>query len=344
MKIDKKNITLKDVALRAGVSVATASRSLGNYGYVDKETKKKVLKAAKDLNYHFNSIAKGLRTKRTHTIGFLLPDITNPFYTRIAKGIQDYAYEKGYSVVIAYDDSMSNKTIKFFEMFFQDRMEGLIFSTPYNEVLEEMCRNTLKKGIPVVSCYGTKKVRFSDLIQSDAIGGCYKATKFLFDSGFPNFFVIKVKDSSISQRRFEGIEKFYEEIGKKLNKDFVLEVKDYSDRCGYEAAKEVFILGKKPTAIFCFGEQLAIGVMRAAKDCNISIPDELSLVSVDDVIASQLTPSITSVSLPVYHAGQVAANLIIERIEGKKRIKSREIYLEERFIIRESTSYNRLGN
>ncbi|MCX6090676.1 MAG: LacI family DNA-binding transcriptional regulator, partial [Candidatus Atribacteria bacterium] len=96
MKINKKNTTLKDVAKRSGVSVATSSRALGNYGYVDQDTKKKVLKAAQDLNYHFNSFAKGLRTRRTHTIGFLLPDITNPFYTRIAKGIQDVAYEKGY--------------------------------------------------------------------------------------------------------------------------------------------------------------------------------------------------------------------------------------------------------
>jgi len=333
----KINITLKDVAKRAGVSVATASRALGNYGYVDRDTKKKVLKAAQDLSYHFNSIAKGLRTRRTYTIGFLLPDITNPFYTRIAKGIQDVANEKGYNVVIAYDDSMSNKTKRFFDMFFQDRMEGLVYSTPYNEVLEEMCKITLKKSIPIVSCYGTKKVHYSDLVQSDSIGGCYKATKYLVESGHPNFFILKVKESSISQRRFEGIMKYYEEIGRGIDPKYVLENQDYSDRCGYESARKIFKIWEKPTAIFCFGEQLAIGVMRAAKDHNISIPDDLSLISVDDVIASQLTPSLTSVSLPVYHAGEVAAGLIIERIEEKKRIKTREIYLEEKFIIREST-------
>lgn len=333
----KINITLKDVAKRSGVSVATASRALANYGYVDKDTKKRVLKAAQDLNYHFNSIAKGLRTRRTYTIGFLLPDITNPFYTRIAKGIQDIVYEKGYNVVIAYDDSKSDKTKRFFDMFFQDRMEGLVYSTPYNEVLEEMCKFTLKKSIPIISCYGTKKVHYSDLVQSDAIGGCYKAAKYLCESGHSNFFILKVKESLISQRRFDGIKKFYEEIGKEIDSRYVIEITDYSEECGYQAAMEIFKIQKKPSAIFCFGEQLAIGVMRAAKDQNISIPDELSLVSVDDVIASQMTPSLTSVSLPVYHAGEVAAELIIERIEGKKRMKTREIYLEEKFIIREST-------
>jgi LacI family transcriptional regulator len=335
--MERRTVTIKDVAREAGVSVATASRALGNYGYVSKETRKKVLEAAAKLNYNHNLVAKSLRTRRTFTIGYLLPDITNPFYAGIARGIQDVAFARGYSVILCNNDNDTTKTERFFKMFLRSRMEGIIYSTPYNEALREMVERAIESGIPVVNCYGSTRVPALDVVMGDAEGGCYRATKYLLELGHRNIAFLKVRESGISKRRFEGCQRAFKEVGLEIPEDFVVEVGDYSQESGYLSAKILFTRQDLPTAVFAFSEQLAIGVLKAARESGIKVPEQLSLVGIDDVIGEVLQPSLTSVRIPTYEAGKTAAMLLLERIEGYLPAAPRRVVLKEKLIVREST-------
>jgi DNA-binding LacI/PurR family transcriptional regulator len=341
--MERRTVTIKDVAREAGVSVATASRALGNYGYVSKETRKKVLEAAAKLNYNHNLVAKSLRTRRTFTIGYLLPDITNPFYAGIARGIQDVAFTRGYSVILCNNDNDTTKTERFFKMFLRSRVEGIIYSTPYNEALREMVERAIESGIPVVNCYGSTRVPALDVVMGDAEGGCYRATKYLLELGHRNIAFVKVRESGISKRRFEGCQRALEEFGVTASPDFLIEVDDYSQESGYLGAKTLFARWDLPTAIFAFSEQLAIGVLRAARESGVKIPEDLSLVGVDDVIGEVLQPPLTSVRISTHEAGKTAAMLLFERIEKGLLNQPRRVILEERLVVRGSTQQAKIS-
>ncbi len=334
--MEKRTVTIKDVAKEARVSVATASRALGNYGYVSNEARRKVLEAARKLNYNHNLVAKSLRTRRTLTIGYLLPDITNPFYAGIARGIQDVAFEQGYSVVICNNDNDTTKTERFLKMFIRNRVDGIIYSTPFNQALEEMVGMAIKSGIPVVNCYGSTRVPALDVVTGDAEGGCYKATKYLLDLGHTKIAFLRVRGSGISKRRFAGCKRAFEEMGLVIDPELVLEANDYSQKNGYLAAKMFF--GRKigASALFAFSEQLGIGALKAAREEGVEVPGALSLVAVDDIIAEMLHPPLTSLSIPTYEAGRMAALLLFERIDGQAVLSSRQVVLEERLVVRES--------
>jgi LacI family transcriptional regulator len=333
----KEVVTIKDVAREAGVSVATASRALGGYGYVSKEAKSRVLEAARKLGYNHNLVAKSLRTRKTYTLGYLLPDIANPFYAGIARGIQDVAFEQGYSVIICNNDNDITKTERFLKMFIRNRVEGIIYSAPFNQALKEMVETAIANGIPVVNCYGSTRVAALDTVTGDAEGGCYKAVRHLLELGHQRIAFLKVRESGISKRRFSGCKRALEEAGVEIPQDLIVEVSDYSQASGYLGAKMLFARKELPTAVFAFSEQLAIGVLKAARENSIPIPKRLSLIGVDDVIGEVLEPPLTSVKIPTYEAGKAAATLLLDRIEGRIEDSPREVILEEKLIIREST-------
>jgi len=336
--MEKRAVTIKEVAKEAGVSVATASRALGNYGYVSEEARKRVIEVARRLNYNHNLVAKSLRTRRTLTVGYLLPDITNPFYAGIARGIQDVAFEQGYSVIICNNDNDTTKTERFLKMFIRNRVEGIIYSTPFNQALEEMVGMAIRNGIPVVNCYGSTRVPALDVVTGDAEGGCYKATKYLLDLGHRKIAFLRVRGSGISERRFAGCKRAFEEMGLEIAPELILEVEDYSQKSGYLSAKVFLSSGIKATALFAFSEQLGIGVLRAAREESIGIPGGLSVVAVDDIIAEVLTPPLTSLSIPAYEAGKAAVSLLLSRIEGRTSAQFRQVVLEEKLVVRESVS------
>jgi len=332
-----KKITIKDVAKEAGVSVATASRALGEYGYVTKETKEKVLNAALKLNYNYNALAKSLRTNKTMTIGYLLPDIANPFYSRIVRGIQDVAFEEGYNVIICSNDNDIIKTERFVKMFLRHQVEGIIYSTPYNQVLNDMCETFKKQGIPIINCYGSTQVCASDMVIGDAEKGCYQATHHLLELGHRQIAILRVKESGISKRRFEGCKKALEDFGVEIDPHFLVDAEDFSQKSGYLQAKILFSYPQKPTAILAFSEQLAIGVLKAAREDGIKVPEDISLVGVDDIIAEVLEPPLTSIALPTYEAGRTAASLLFSRLRDGNSSPSRQVVLEEKLVVRKST-------
>lgn len=332
-------VTIREVAKEARVSVSTASRALASYGYVKTETRRRVLQAAKKLGYHFNTLAKGLRTSRTYSIGYLLPDITNPFYALLAKGIQDFAFDNGFTVSVLNDDNNPKKTKAIFKMFLYYRIEGIIYSTPYNKSLEEMTKVMLENEIPIINCYGSRGVSYSDIVESDSINGCFKATKYLFSLGHKHIAVVTVKDSYISGQRLLGCKKAFNEFGVEMKNLYIFEVENYYEKSGYEITSNIMSLNPRPSAIVTFGEQLAIGVIKWAHDNKFQIPQHFSLVSVDDIISDILSPTLTSVSIPVYEAGKTSAELLLNRINSNIPRTSRKVVLDEKFVVRESTGF-----
>ncbi|HSV32378.1 MAG TPA: LacI family DNA-binding transcriptional regulator [Atribacteraceae bacterium] len=336
--MEKRVVTIRDVAREAGVSVPTASRALAEYGYVKRETRKKVLETARILGYQYNLVAKSLRTNKTQTIGYFLPDITNPFYAGIARGIQDFAFARGYNVIICNNDNDILKTQQLFKMFIRNRVEGIIYSVPFNEALQEMVEIVRNNGIPIVNCYGSTRANASDVVTGNVSEGCYRATKYLLELGHRNIAFLKVRGSGINARRLEGCVKAFEEFRLELNPDLIIEAEDFTQQSGYLNSKIMFLQSRRPSALFAFNERLAMGVLKAAKEMGISIPRELSLIGVDDIMAELLEPSLTSLAIPTYEAGKTAASLLFNRIEKKKNDQpTRHMFVDELLRIRAST-------
>jgi LacI family transcriptional regulator len=334
-------VTLREVANEAGVSIATASRALGGYAPVNEEIKKRVFEAARKLHYQHNLVAKNLRTRRTFTIGYLLPDITNPFYAGIARGIQDVAGSRGYSVILCNNDNDPAKTERFGKMLLRHRVEGIIYSTPYNEALLEMVETAAANGIPVVNCYGSTRVPSQDLVWSDASLGCYRGMRYLLELGHREIAILKVKGSGVSERRLEGCRKALEEFGVPFDPSLVIEAGDYSQKSGYLSAKIFLGNRRKPSALLSFNEQLSIGALKAAREVGVRIPQDLSVIAVDDIIAEVLEPPLTAIAIPKYEAGEITAALLLERIEQGDNVSSRQIILEEKLVVWSSTQVPR---
>ncbi len=336
--MEKKNVTIKDVARKAGVSVPTASRALAGYGYVKRETREKVLKSAKNLGYQLNFVAKSLRTRKTQTIGYLLPDITNPFYAGIARGIQDVSFTRGYNAIICNNDNDILKTQQLFKMFIRNRVEGVIYSVPFNEALSEIVEIVKNNGIPVVNCYGSTRAPASDVVTGNVSEGCYKATMYLLELGHRDIAFLKVRGSGINARRLEGCKKAFEEFGLHVHPNLVIEADDFTQHSGYLNTKIMFAQSKRPSALFAFNERLAMGVLKAAKELGIVIPNDMSLIGVDDIMAELLEPPLTSVAIPTYEAGRTAASLLFNRVEkGNNELPVRHMLVEELLKIRAST-------
>lgn len=224
------------------------------------------------------------------------------------------------------------------KMFIRNRVGGIIYSTPYNDALKQMVETTRKNGIPTVNCYGSTRINASDVITADATMGCYKAMKYLLELGHRHIAILKVRGSGISKRRLEGCKKAFTEFGLEMNPDLIVEADDFTQRSGFRSAKLLFNQPNIPSALFAFSEQLAMGVLKAAKSEGIAIPRDMSLIGVDDMIADLLDPPLTSLSIPTYEVGHAAASLLFDRIEKRKNDSPpRCMLMDETLTVRDST-------
>lgn len=311
-------VSIKDVAKLAGVSISTASNALNNTPLVSEKTREKVLEAARKLNYKPNALARSLVTRRSRTVGLLIPDVSDPYFTEVARGVEDCASEHDYSVVLCNTDRNPDKERRYFNILREKRVDGIIF-TGGSMGNERHLLQLEEENAPVV-VIGRHSLPFRAVLVDNA-GGASLAAEHLISRGHSRIgFIAGPLSSTTSQDRLEGYRITLARHGIPYTEKFVREG-DFKIEGGAKAARELLDLPEeeRPTAIIAGNDQMAIGVIGVAREKGLQVPRDLAVIGFDDIpVASLITPPLTTVRLPMYEMGHKAMGLLLGVI-GKEQ-------------------------
>lgn len=329
--------TIYEIAKRAGVSHMTVSRAFNNPELVGKETRKKIMMVADELDYHPNLVARSMRTKRTNYLGLVLPDIINPFFPEIVRGVDDYARKNKYNVILVNTDNDYEVEISSIKMFINRGIDGIILSGIAGGKKDaEFLNEIINKGIPVILIDRFIPDITSSYVITDNFRAAYDATKYLIDLGHRKIGVISSPQKiKIFQDRLKGYKKALLDNKIKYYEEYICEGEE-SIESGYKAAKKLLARTNNFTAIFTMCDFMAFGVYKYCKENSIKIPDDVSIISIDDIYTSALiTPPLTTMEQQKYEMGCNAATILIKSIKANK-IPTRQLILEAKLVERES--------
>lgn len=327
--------TIKDVAKQVGVSTATVSHVINKTRFVSEDLKERVLKAIRDLNYQPNAIARSLVKRKTHTIGIIISDILNPFYTAIVRGIEDVTHKSGYSVMLCNTDEDPGKEKLYIQVLLEKRIDGLAISTAFQNGVHPLLSQL--KGIPLVSIVRRIKGLNSDAVLGDNTGGAYQAIDHLIKLGHRRIGIISgPRGLSSGAERLEGYKKALDHYRIPIDEQFI-KFGDFKRRSGYSLTIETFRKGPFPTALFVANNQMASGALQALNELKIRIPEDISFVSFDDMEwYSLLHPPLTTVEHSPYLLGKTAGEMLLQKV-GHKRKNPKKVIIPSYLIVRRST-------
>ena len=337
-----KKITIVDVAKKAGVSKGTVSAVINGKNSVKPATRDLILSIMKDLNFRPKGVARNLKNNNLDkSIGIIIKDLNYPFYTSIAAGAKEYANSKGYSVFITSSENDHECEKKFSHLFSSKDIKGTIIAPIVEGTAEIEHLFKLKMiNYPFVLLEDVKGIQ-ANVVAIDNLKAIKKAVKYLIDSchtkivhfaGPPN--------SSHTQERIEGFRHAFSERTLVFNKDMIVSIGSNYDE-SFAKTIEYFKNRKRedyPTAIVCFNDMQALAVMRALKELNIRVPDDISIIGNDDIYYAQIYPvPLTTIRAPQHEIGRKAAEILIRNIEAHALLTVEKIVLDTEFIIRESS-------
>ncbi|EHC9866085.1 substrate-binding domain-containing protein [Vibrio alginolyticus] len=328
--------TMKDIAKLAGVSTSTVSHVINKTRFVSEEISERVNNAAKELNYYAPSaLARSLKVNRTKTIGMLVTTSTNPFFGEVVKGVERSCYQKGYSLILCNTEGDNERMRQSINTLLQKRVDGLILmcSSLEGERIDVFERYP---DIPVVVMDWGPMLFTSDKIQDNSLRGGYLAAKYLIDCGHTEIGCITgplIKHQA--QMRYEGYKRAMNEAGLEFNANWIIE-SDFECEGGYQAFKKMAQRGALPSSIFVSNDMMAMGVINAANELDIKVPDDLSIIGYDDIhIAKFMSPSLTTIHQPKYRLGQAAVETLVRRLDDKST-EAQVVQLEPTLVERKS--------
>lgn len=336
--------TMKDVAKLADVSVTTVSHVINDTRYVSPELTERVNKAIQELDYHPDPLAKGLSKGKSETIALVVSDIVNPFFPKVARGVEDFVRENEFSLILTNTDENVKQEKRNISLLKSKRVDGFIIS-PTGEG-ENNLKPLLDDNWPVVCIDRELPDSQVDQVYSDNKTGAYKATEHLINQGHENIgIILEFTDISSFGERLEGYKDALNVNGIEVNEEYIkksgLEVEG-----AYAAAEALIVNNPEVTAIFSTNDLITEGVLRYFKRKEVRFPQEIALVGFDDPEwAASFNPSITSVAQQPYEMGYQAAELLFEQIETnpeeRKQRQPQTIELGTKFKIRESSQQPR---
>ncbi|WP_244504317.1 LacI family DNA-binding transcriptional regulator [Salibacterium halotolerans] len=330
-------MTIKDIAKKAGVSVATVSYVL-NERPVSDGMKDKVLKAIDELNYVPNEVARRLRVKKNYTIALVLPDITNPFYPDLAKGCQDAAKENGFMLIMINTEDKEDQLKDVMNQVRQGGIDGLILANAMERDMSQV-QSLLETQIPVVFAHRFIEGIEADSVTADNFTGGYKATKHLIQHGHQHIAIIEgLLGSSVSLNRKKGHEKAMQEAGFTVPPEWIIKGEtDYELTYNRVTQLLTSTHEKKPTAIFSSSDLMALAAVDAAKNAGFSIPDDLAVTGYDDLFMTS-SLKLTTVHVPRYEIGRQAVQMLINKINNQQSSSSSQpVVLDTSLIIRKTS-------
>jgi len=311
-------ITQEEVAKKAGVSFITVSRVINKKGYVKKETREKVLKAIKELNYYANHIGQALRSKRVNTIGIIIPEPPNvpvhgmEYYNLLMQGIDRSTVAHSYDILLS-TYKQDDQNVDFFRLYFQHKVDGLILFIPDMRYLQT--EEIEKWNIPVViigECPVGKNISYVD---AENFEGMYRVTEYLISRRCRRIAFIKGRPfMQNSLDRFNGFISAMNKHGILIDYSIIFEG-NYTSISGQNAMKSIISSGRIPDALICSNDLMALGALSEAKKANIMIPDDLSLIGFDDISITVFTdPPISTVRQPLFDMGFTASEFLFNKI------------------------------
>ena len=326
-----------DVAKRAGVSIATVSRVVSRPDAVAPATRRKVLQAITQLGYTTNAAGKHLRTQRSDKILVMIPDISSPFYSRVLQSIEEAAQREGYSVLLADTQHDPKREERYTLMLRRRDAEGLIvLGRGLPEAAVEVSRETAGVAHIVSGCEVDSRV-IIPRVHIDNRAAARDVIEHLYSLGHRRVGLITGPGESILSRdRLNGATA--RARIQKAERDLIVARGDFSIESGEQAAEQLLARADRPTAIFCFNDQMAIGAMDILRRRGLSIPDEVSVVGFDDIPFARYTvPSLTTIAQPVREIGQETVRLLLAIVRGHTQ-SAVSVILPHKLIVRESTA------
>jgi len=330
--------TIKDIAQKSGVSVATVSYVLNNTRWVHEEKRKRVLEAISELNYVPNAVARGLRVQKSKAISFVVSDITNPFYPDLAKACEDLAQTKGFTINILNTDDKPDRTQFALNQVREGKVDGIIVTSALEQDREHF-QKFMEQGYVIVLANRSVKGLQVDSVVADNFNGAVMATNHLHELGHKKIaFMPGISGSSITQSRMNGYLQAMEDAGLTIHPEWLT-----SGEARYSGSYKTtqFLLGlpewKRPTAIISLTDIGALGVLDAATDLKVSVPDDLAVIGFDDLfISGTRSVQLTTVKIPRYEMGSIATSLLMERLEKGGKSDFQEIVLPVELIVRKT--------
>lgn len=328
--------TIKDVAARAKVSVATVSHVINGTRKVAPATIQRVRQAMKELDYHPNAIAQSLRTQKTNVIGAVISDITNPFFATLIRGAEDAAIEAGYSLIVCNSDESLEKEDRYVRLLQRRQIDGLLIS-PVGDGSHSVVHELPKWKIPFVFVDRRVDDIDADAVLSENVNGAYQATKHLIDRGHRRIgIILGIRGATTTEERLEGYCKALEEAEIATPNELVI-CGSYRTEGGRRATASLLGLNAPPTAIFSTNNLMTLGVLQELLEREELSVNGISLISFDDLDLAKLGLfSLTVVIQQPYKMGREATELLLDRMEHSKEAPARVIRVPVELHIRRS--------
>ena len=331
---------ISDVANRANVSAMTVSRVTNNSGYVKAETRERVLRAMQELNYHPNYLARSLVEQRTHMMALIVPDITNPFYTSVARGAEDMARARGYRLILCNSDESLDKEQEYVNMCLSIRVDGLVIVSAGDESRTHLAKFQTY-AIPVVLLDREVPGIEADLVTGDNVYGSSRLVEHLIAQGHRRIAMVGGGRSiSTSRERLAGYRLALEEAGIAFDEDLVYET-SYARSPKPAIVDALLAEANRPTAVFAGNNFVATGIILELRRRRLQVPEDIAIVCFDDIDPLSLAePFLTVAMQPAYEEGRLATQLLLERIESdpsSATLNPRKIVMKPELLFRRSS-------
>jgi len=335
--------TISDVARRAGVSAMTVSRVVNGTGYTSAETRARVEAAIEELGYVPNALARQLRSKTTKSVALLVADISNPFFTTIARGVEDFFNNHGYPVMLCNTDEDSAEEEQYLLMLIERQIDGVLLVPTRSS--EESFKLLSGHRVPVVVIDRRVDTRSVDSVRCDSEAGAHALVHHLVELGHTRVAVLTGSRAiSTSVDRVAGARRALEEAGLELPGDLVhyggFNFGKSNQADGHRMALEMLATpGNRPTAVLCANNFIAFGAIRALRESGLRVPEDMSVVAFDDLPEEWVSdPFLTVARQPAYEIGEAAAALLFDHITGVHEPRGESVILPFELIIRRSSA------
>jgi len=338
----KKEVTIYDIAQKLSLSSATVSRGLKDHPAINKNTRKKIQEAARELGYRHNNFASNLRKQKSNTIGIILHELNSNFITSVLAGIEKVTTEAGYDLIIAHSSESAQKERTNALNLFHKRVDGLIASLSFDtEDLQHFVPYD-EKGIPVIFFDRVEEQSETTKVIIDNYKCGYRATQHLVEQGCKRIVLVTASlKRNVYAQRHKGYADALYDNGLPYNKDHVL-IKDLSEQCGVEAALQITNMNPMPDGAFITNDFSAAVCMQTLKEYGIRIPEDIAVVGFNnDAVGKIVEPQLTTIDYPGIEMGEIAARNLINHLQGISDIKqTNTIVVRSSLIVRQSSLRN----
>lgn len=330
-------ITIKDIAKKAGVSIATVSHVINKTRYVSDELKNKVYNVMEEADYHPNVMAGSLRRKKTKTIGLIVPDNANPLYAELAKAIENILFSYDFSLMLCNSEHDLEKELKYIRVLRAKRVDGVIVIPAGSKA--DHINKLAESGLPIVTLDRPVSHLLADTVLIDHFQGAFDATEYLIRLGHERIaYIDKPFDLPHKFARLKGYHKALKKHGIKIY-DSLYTKGGVCFADGARAMKTLLKAKPMPTAVLAFDDVLAMGALRTIKDYGLRVPEDMSIIGFDDMpLCSYTIPRLTTIYYPKDKMAEMACKFLLKRIGGTGSEERNKVILAPRLVLRESTA------